>query len=384
MNVKDYIVNKNDILSDVLKVIDKNESGIIFIEDDSVIIGLATDGDIRRKLIEENKLSIKIQECMNKKFVYLLEKDASKENILKLLDSRIKIIPILNNQKNLVSVATKENLFWDEKERVVSKAKSPVRISFAGGGTDLTTYFYEEGGAVLNATINKFTHAIIEKRDDKKIIIHSYDLEKKLIFDDISQITLNNDLDLIKSVIQILKPEFGFELTTYSDVPPGSGLGGSAVLLSAIIGAFNNYKENKFSDYEIAELAFHAERVVMSLSGGWQDQYATVFGGFNFIELKDRENLVNPLRINDDLINELEDSLLLCYTGQNHNSGDIHDEQRELMKNQTQKEYAETAKNIAYEMKSKLLKGDIDNFGELLGKAWETKKKFSPKLPINI
>ena len=131
---------------------------------------------------------------MNKKFVYLLEKDASKENILKLLDSRIKIIPILNNQKNLVSVATKENLFWDEKERVVSKAKSPVRISFAGGGTDLTTYFYEEGGAVLNATINKFTHAIIEKRDDKKIIIHSYDLEKKLIFDDISQITLNNDL----------------------------------------------------------------------------------------------------------------------------------------------------------------------------------------------
>ena len=383
MNINDYIVNKNENLSSVLKKIDKNEHGTIFIEDNSVIIGLASDGDIRRKLIKENKLSIKISGCMNKDFVYLLEKDASKENILKLLDTRIRIIPILSSDKNLVSVVTKENLFWDEKERLISKAKSPVRISFAGGGTDLTTYFYEEGGAVLNATINKFTHAILEKREDEKIIIHSYDLNKRLTFKNMSEISLNGELDLIKSVIQLLKPEFGFELTTYSDVPPGSGLGGSAVLLSAVIGAFNNYKENKFSDYEIAELAFHAERVVMNLSGGWQDQYATVFGGFNFIELKDRENIVNPLRINDDLINELEDSLLLCYTGINHNSGDIHDEQKELMKNQSQKEYAETAKNIAYEMKSKLLKGYIDDFGELLGKAWETKKMFSPKITNN-
>ncbi len=380
MKIRDYIVNKKEKLSDVLIKIDKNEHGTIFIEDNSIIIGLATDGDIRRKLIEENKLSIEIQDCMNKDFIYLLEKDATKENILKLLDTRIRIIPILNDMKHLISVVTKESLFWNEKEKVISKAKSPVRISFAGGGTDLTTYFYEEGGAVLNATINKFTHAILEKRDDKKIIINSNDLNKRIIFKDINEIKLNGELDLIKSVIKILNPEFGFELITYSDVPPGSGLGGSAVLLSAIIGAFNNYKENKFNDYEIAELAFHAERVVMNLSGGWQDQYATVFGGFNFIELKDRENIVNPLRINDDLINELEDSLILCYTGINHNSGDIHDEQKELMKNKLQKEYAETAKNIAYEMKSKLLKGEIDNFGELLGKAWSTKKQFSPKI----
>ena len=128
MNINDYIVNKNENLSSVLKKIDKNEHGTIFIEDNLVIIGLATDGDIRRKLIKENKLSIKISECMNKDFVYLLEKDASKENILKLLDTRIRIIPILNSEKNLVSVVTKENLFWDEKERLISKAKSPVPV----------------------------------------------------------------------------------------------------------------------------------------------------------------------------------------------------------------------------------------------------------------
>ena len=373
-------MKKTDELNYVLKKIDENENGIIFIEDNAKIVGVATDGDIRRKLIEENKLTLQIKDCMNTNFIYLTESEATKENILKLLDTRIKIIPILDNSNRLISVVSKESIFWDEKEKVISKAKSPVRISFAGGGTDLTTYFYEEGGAVLNATINKFTHAVLEKRDDKKIIINSFDLNKSLEFKNITEINLNGDLDLIKSVIQILKPTFGFTLSTYSDVPPGSGLGGSAVLLSAIIGAFNSYKENKFSDYEIAELAFHAERVVMKLSGGWQDQYATVFGGFNFIELKDRENIVNPLRISSDIINELEDSLILCYTGINHNSGDIHDEQKLLMKNKSQKEYAETAKDIAHEMKSKLLKGQIDNFGELLGKAWETKKKFSPKI----
>ena len=141
-------------------------------------------------------------------------------------------------------------------------------------------------------------------------------------------------LDLVKSVIKLLNPDFGFELYTYSDVPPGSGLGGSAVLLSAIIGAFNNFRENKFNDYEIAELAFHAERVELGLAGGWQDQYATVFGGFNFMEFKDHENIVNPLRVSGDIINELEDSLILCYSGLNHNSGDIHDNQKENMNKQ--------------------------------------------------
>ena len=262
----------------------------------------------------------------------------------------------------------------------ISKAKSPVRISFAGGGTDLTTYFTEEDGVVLNSTINKFAHAVLTKRDDKKINIFSNDLNQKISYDNITQLKFDGKLDLIKAVLKLLNPDFGFELYTYSDVPPGSGLGGSAVLLSAIIGTFNNFRENKFNDYEIAELAFHAERVELGLAGGWQDQYATVFGGFNFMEFKNHENIVNPLRISDDILNELEDSLVLCYTGLNHNSGDIHDKQKENMNKEEQKKFAQLSKDIAYEMKSKLLKGQLDNFGELLHKAWETKKHFSDKI----
>lgn len=380
MKLDKFLINKGESLEFALEKIDQNKLGAIFVEDRKKVIGIATDGDIRRILLKKKDLSIKISKCMNKDFVFLFEKSATKENILKLLDTRVKIIPVLDKKNNLVSVISEKNISWNEKEKIISKAKSPVRISFAGSGTDLTAYFYKESGAVLNATINKFTHATLEKRKDQNIKIYSSDLDEQVKYKSIHDLKFDGKLDLIKSVIKILNPSFGFNLITYSDVPPGSGLGGSAVLLSAIIGAFNNFRENKYTDHEIAEIAFHAERVVLNLSGGWQDQYATVFGGFNFIEFKDNENIVHPLRIAEDVKNELEDSLILCYTGINHNSDLIHKEQRKQMANKKEKKYAQISKDIAFEMKSKLLKRQLDNFGELLGKAWEIKKQFSSKI----
>ncbi len=380
MKIDKYLINKSNSIEYALLKIESNTLGVVFVEDKEKIIGCATDGDIRRILLEEKDLNLEINRCVNKDFIFLLEKDATKENILKLLDTRIRVIPILDQNYKLISVASQRNINWNEKEKVISKAKSPVRISFAGGGTDLTTYFAKEGGIVLNATINKFAHAVLEKREDNKIKIFSNDLGIEVNYDEITQLELDGNLDLIKSVIKLLNPDFGFELYTYSDVPPGSGLGGSAVLLSAIIGTFNNFRENKFNDYEIAELAFHAERVELGLAGGWQDQYATVFGGFNFMEFKNHENIVNPLRISNSIINELEDSLILCYSGLNHNSGNIHDDQKLNMNKNEQKSYAQTSKDIAHKMKSRLLKGKLDDLGELLHKAWMTKKKFSSKI----
>ncbi len=380
MKIDKFIISKNDSIEHALQKIDDNSLGIIFIEDNGKIIGCSTDGDIRRVLLIEKDLNVKISRCVNKDFIFLFETKVTKENILKLLDSRIRAIPILDQNYKMISVVSQKNIDWNEKEKIISKAKSPVRVSFAGGGTDLTEYFYKQDGVVLNTTINKFAHAVLEKRGDEKIKIFSNDLNQEVVYNDLSELKFDGKLDLIKSVIKLLNPDYGFELYTYSDVPPGSGLGGSAVLLSAIIGTFNNFRENKFNDYEIAELAFHAERVELGLAGGWQDQYATVFGGFNFMEFKNHENIVNPLRIPENIINELEDSLILCYSGLNHNSGDIHEDQKENMNQEEQQEYAKISKDIAYEMKSRLLKGRLDDFGELLHKAWSVKKNFSSKI----
>ena len=375
-----YLINYQSSIKDALKSIEANNLGIIFIQEDNKVIGTLTDGDIRRALLKNYTIESNVSDLINRNFVYLFKKDATRENILKILDNRIKVVPILNEKKEFITVVSQNNIDWNINEKVISKARSPLRISFAGGGTDITSYFYDEAGVVLNATINKFTHAILEKNTDKSIRIMSYDLNIELEANDLSKLEYDGKLDLIISLIKLIKPDYGFSLYTYSDVPPGSGLGGSAVLLSAIIGSFNNFRENKYTDYEIAELAFHAERIVMDLSGGWQDQYATVFGGFNYIEFKGSENIVNSLRINESIKVELEDSLLLCYTGITHNSGAIHDIQKENMMNKKEKDYADVSKNIAYEMKSRLLKGDLDDFGELLDKAWATKKQFSKNI----
>ncbi|MEA1955417.1 MAG: sugar kinase [Campylobacterota bacterium] len=382
MDKVNLLIDKNDSIKLALERLRLNAHGIIFITHDDKVIGCATDGDIRNILLENNSLKLPIKDAMNEKFIYISEKNASRENILKLLDSKIHAIPILSDKFELISLASHKNINWNNKYKIISKAKSPVRISFAGGGTDLTNYFTQEDGVVLNSTINKFSHAILQQRDDEKIIINSNDFKIKLEYNSITDIEYDGKLDLIKAVIKLLNPEFGFELITYSDVPTGSGLGGSAVILSAIIGAFNNFRINKLSSHDIAELAFQAERIELNLSGGWQDQYATVFGGFNFMEFTNEENIINPLRISQEILNELEDSLILCYSGLNHNSSDIHDNQKENISKE--KEFASIAKDIAYQMKSRLLKGKLDDFGELLDKAWQTKKNFSEKITTSF
>ena len=270
MKKNNYSIKKDSCIEDALKSINLNALGLIFIEDRKKIIGMVTDGDIRRGLIAHNKLDTSILKIMNKDFTYLIDGDDTRENILKLLDTRIKAIPVLSKSKKLIRLVTEKTIDWNESSKVISKAKSPVRITFSGGGTDLTTYFYKANGIVFNATINKFTHAVLKKRNDNEIHITSYDMNEEIKYANLADLKLDGKLDLIKSVILSLDPDFGFNLTTYSDVPPGSGLGGSAVLASAIIGAFNNFREIKLDLYEISELAFHAERIVgLSFKSPW-------------------------------------------------------------------------------------------------------------------
>ena len=133
---------------------------------------------------------------------------------------------------------------------------------------------------------------------------------------------------LIISVIKCIEPDFGFDLYLNSDYPINSGLGGSAVISSAVIGCFNQFRTDKWDDNEIAELAYEAERILFNVSGGWQDQYATVFGGFNFMEFRKEQNIVHPLRLNKNVINELQECLVLCGTNSAHDSGAIHEDQK--------------------------------------------------------
>jgi D-glycero-alpha-D-manno-heptose-7-phosphate kinase len=269
---------------------------------------------------------------------------------------------------------------------MIIRSRSPVRISFGGGGTDMPPYCDEHGGCVVSATINKYAYGTLATRDDKEIHLFSADFLKNAQFGRMEEITYNNEMDLLKAVIKNMNTTGkGINIFMRADVPPKSGLGSSAAAFAAMIGLFNHMRqERKMTDYEVAELAYRLEREELNIGGGKQDQYATVFGGLNFIEFGRGWVRVNPLRMKKDHILELEKHLILVYTENRPMSsgGDIIADQTTsyVKKNEDVMEAMNMTKHIAEEMRYKLLKGDLLGFGELMHKAWEFKKKFSPMI----
>jgi len=368
-------------IKDALLKIESNHHGIIFLVDEvGAVFGVATDGDIRRKLVKEGSLEDPISSCANTNFVWA-DLRTPREILLKQLDHKIRAIPILNIDKQIINVVSRSYLPALAEERIYARARSPVRISFGGGGSDLTHYFETASGAVINATISLYSHAVIRIRDDKRIEIYSRDLNDFLIAESLQDaLTRKSNFGLIQAILKIVEPEFGFELYLHSDFPMNSGLGGSAVISVAILGCFNQFRQDKWDLHELAELAYQAERLYFGIAGGWQDQYATAFGGINFMEFRMEQNIVHPLRIPTDTLLELEESLVLCDTGNSHDSGNIHEDQQRHMQQENVLKKAQSIVDITYSIRNHLLRGRLFQFGQLLNESWLLKRQLSNKI----
>lgn len=382
MNLDQFVISENSSLREALQRIEANHHGVIFLsQPDGTITGLATDGDIRRQLLDGTTLAAPVLSCANTQFIW--EKpDTPREILLKRLDHRIRVIPLLDANRRLVGVVSRDHLPLSAEGAVYARARSPVRISFGGGGSDLTHYFANHGGgAVINATISLYSHATLRLRDDSRVIIHSRDLGASLQGDDLaSVIAQSGPFGLIQALLRAINPDFGFELFLHSDFPMNSGLGGSAVVAATVLGCFNMFRRDRWDQHEIAEIAYQAERHYLGVAGGWQDQYATVFGGFNFMEFRLEQNIVHPLRIHPETLLELEENLVLCDTGLAHHSGDIHEDQRKQMAAQAVKDLVETNVQHSYAIRNALLRGHLSEFGQLLDQAWELKRQLSAKI----
>ncbi len=370
-------IDRTESIAAAFKLLNANRAGILFVTDsEGRVLGAVTDGDIRRHLLQTDDTGDAIEACMNPDFVRV-EVGASREQVLKLLDHRIRAIPQIDERGRLRDVLSRERFRLERERRVFTRGRSPVRISFGGGGTDLTRHFSEHGAVVMNAAISLYSHASLRRLDDGSVRIYSQDLNREVAADRVNDLDYDGGLDLIVSLIKLIEPDFGFELQIGSDYPAGSGLGGSAVVAAAVIGCFNQYREDRWDRHQIAEMAFQAERLQLNIPGGWQDQYATVFGGFNFIEFTNAHNMVLPLRLESDTVRELEASLLLCYTGGTHDSGEMH---RQIKDNDIDATaFAEESRRLTMEMKRLLLRGQLLDYGRLLGESWELKKRFSPQ-----
>jgi D-glycero-alpha-D-manno-heptose-7-phosphate kinase len=268
------------------------------------------------------------------------------------------------------------------------RAKAPLRVSFAGGGTDVPPFPEREGGLVLNATIDSYAYGTLVPREDGQIGIESLDFDLALQYGRRDEMTYDGTLDLAKAAIRRVAADDtrGFDLFLYSNAPPGSGLGSSSAMMVALIGLLKEFYSLPLTDYEVAHLAYVIERTELGLRGGLQDQYAATFGGFNFIEFEGDRVVVNPLRIRPDVVNELQHNLLLCYTGVSRPSdGIIEDQTSRFETSDTATlEGLRSQKALAVEMKNALLRGQLRAFAELLGASWESKKKMSPKISSDL
>lgn len=271
---------------------------------------------------------------------------------------------------------------------MIIRSKAPLRLGLAGGGSDVSPYSDMYGGLILNATINLYAHCTIEETSTNKIEIVASDLQVSRTYDIQSALPIDGVLDLHKGVYNRIINDFNiapksFRITTYSDAPAGSGLGSSSTMVVCILKAFAEWFNLPMGDYEIARMAYEIERIDIGLSGGKQDQYAAAFGGFNFMEfLKDDHVIVNPLRIKPWIIEELQASLLLFYTGASRSSAKIIDEQRKnTRENKTAAiEAMHKIKQSAIDMKTAILRGDLQSFATILGQAWEDKKKMATSI----
>lgn len=253
--MKNFTIKKTNTIKEALKKIESNSEGIICIVDDSnEVIGVATDGDIRRKLLEGISLEQPIEICRNESYVYATNED-SREGLLKLLDNGAKAIPVIDKNKKFIKLISRNNLPISEERKNFARSRAPVRISFGGGGSDLTHFFSKSNGAVINATISIYSHAYLKQRNDNRVIIKSRDLDEIIDEDNLEKaIKKSSKLDLIQSIIKLIRPKFGFELEIYSDFPPNSGLGGSSAISAAVLGCFNEFRKDPWDTYELSEL----------------------------------------------------------------------------------------------------------------------------------
>ena len=262
--------------------------------------------------------------------------------------------------------------------------RTPVRISFGGGGTDLPAYYQKFGGAVLSTAINKHFYTILQKRSDGKVQVISSDLRVVETWEDISRMTVRGtDLEIPLSVMKELGCAVSLNLFLASEIPPGTGLGSSASVCVNVLKTLSTYLGIPLSKYELAERAFHIARNILGKPVGKQDEYAATFGGVNFIRFSEDESVsVEPLNLDPELIRELESNLLLFFTGAAHHSWTILKEQEHSTKTRSGPavESLHEIRELADTMLATLKAGNLDRFGELLHKGWEAKKRVSEKI----
>jgi D-glycero-alpha-D-manno-heptose-7-phosphate kinase len=266
------------------------------------------------------------------------------------------------------------------------RSRAPLRLGLAGGGTDVSPYSDLYGGNVLNAAIDMYAYCTISSTNDGELRFRAADLGETWTSRAEKTLALEEPLILHKAIYNRIVRDFNngnplaLNITTCADAPPGSGLGTSSTMVVAILRAYQELLKLPLGEYDLAQLAYDIERKDCGLAGGKQDQYAATFGGFNFMEFfADNRVIVNPLRIRVEIINEIESSMLLYFTGRSRESANIIKDQIYSAGSGDDKslQAMHSVRQSAVEMKEALLKAEITTMAKILGEAWHAKRNMA-------
>jgi D-glycero-alpha-D-manno-heptose-7-phosphate kinase len=261
--------------------------------------------------------------------------------------------------------------------------RTPVRVSFAGGGTDLPSYYEKHGGLVLSTSIDKYFYTVLTERDDGLTQVISSDLRTVQSCEKIEKMEFQgSDLEIPFAVLKHLRCDTGVNLFLASEVPPGTGLGSSAAVCVNLLKTLSVFLERELSEQDLAETAFHIAKDILRKPVGKQDEYAVAVGGLNVIQFEPSGVTVEPLALSADSLVDLEQNLMLFFTGSARDSSEILAEQdRSIRSSQHDTVGALTAlKELVLPMREALDTSDLDAFGRLLGEGWKIKKRVSGRV----
>lgn len=265
-------------------------------------------------------------------------------------------------------------------------ARSPVRISFGGGGTDLPAYFNQFGGAVLNTAINRYVYVIMSSGATDALQIISSDFRVFYRHTGGDAMTTDGELGLAKAILREFGHYEGIDLFVSSQVPPGTGLGSSGAVAVCMVSALAAWQGRAMSKTEIAEMACDIGINKLNLPSGKQDEYGSAMGGLNQILFNRDKTVVRPINLPPDVMQTLQRRVMLFFTGKSRNSGDILKKQSSASqeKDPATLERMHCIKALGLEMVAALERYDLDAFGDLLHQSWVQKRGVVSDISNNL
>ncbi|MCH7850073.1 MAG: NTP transferase domain-containing protein [Nanoarchaeota archaeon] len=379
--IQELSASQDITVREALRHIRNSGSDILYLtEEDGVLAGIANSSILMRYITDGGDLEHSIGDAMVIDPTVMGSTSDSENDIQRLLETGTSIVPILDEGRMVVDMRFRKDTASIKTIFPTVSGKAPLRISFAGGGTDLEYHFKDHGGEVISTTIDKYVHLIASRRADKILTIVSDNNSDPVILEG-ANLEYNGEFDIVKAAYTLVNPGFGVDFFLRNDIPPGRGLGSSASLATLVVKTLGELGGLGFAKKKIAEIAYEAEVSELGIKGGQQDQYAAVYGGFNWMEFERDDITMNPLGLGDESRHEFLSHITLCYTGSSHDSGSQHEAQQRAYTNNFHDNIERLNRiKVSAEKFRRNLFSTQPNFrelGNIIGRSWEDKRLLS-------